>query len=39
MAHIGRLVSIREMVVDGIVAIANGDNPRIVESRLMGYVV
>ncbi|GBG00736.1 flagellar motor protein [Azospira sp. I13] len=37
-AHIGRLVVIREMLVDGLVGIANGDNPRIIESRLQGYV-
>lgn len=38
LSHIGRLVSIREMLVDGLVGIANGDNPRIIESRLQGYV-
>lgn len=38
MANIGRLVTIREMLVDGLVGIANGDNPRIVESRLQGYL-
>ena len=37
-AHIGRLVMHREMIVDGLVGIANGDNPRIIESRLQGYV-
>lgn len=37
-AHVGRLVSLREMLVDGLVGIANGDNPRIIESRLQGYV-
>ena len=37
MANIGRLVTVREMLVDGLVGIANGDNPRIVESRLRGY--
>ncbi len=39
MANIGRLVTHREMLVDGLVGIANGDNPRIVESRLQGYLV
>jgi chemotaxis protein MotA len=39
MANIGRLVVFREMLVDGLVGIANGDNPRIVESRLQGYLV
>ena len=37
-AHINRLVVQREMVVDGLVGIANGDNPRIIESRLQGYI-
>jgi chemotaxis protein MotA len=29
----------REMFIDGLVGIANGDNPRIIESRLQGYLV
>jgi len=37
MANIARLITVREMLVDGLVGIANGDNPRIVESRLRGY--
>ncbi len=37
-AHINRLIVQREMIVDGLVGIANGDNPRIIESRLLGYV-
>lgn len=37
-AHVGRLVLAREMLIDGLVGIANGDNPRIIESRLKGYV-
>ncbi|WP_153109446.1 flagellar motor protein [Propionivibrio limicola] len=37
-AHINRLVVQREMIVDGLVGIANGDNPRIIESRLKGYI-
>lgn len=37
-AHINRLVVQREMIVDGLVGIANGDNPRIIESRLRGYI-
>ena len=36
--HIARLVVRREMIVDGLVGIANGDNPRIIESRLQGYI-
>lgn len=38
-ANIARLVTMREMFVDGLIGIANGDNPRIIESRLQGYVV
>ncbi|MDR1935829.1 MAG: flagellar motor protein [Candidatus Accumulibacter sp.] len=37
-AHIDRLVVQREMIVDGLVGIANGDNPRIIEGRLQGYI-
>jgi chemotaxis protein MotA len=39
MANIARVVTLREMMVDGLVGIANGDNPRIIESRLQGYFV
>ena len=38
MANIAQLVAFREMFVDGLVGIANGDNPRIIESRLQGYL-
>lgn len=38
MANISRMVAVREMFVDGLVGIANGDNPRIIESRLQGYI-
>lgn len=38
MAHVAGGVSRREMLVDGLVGIANGDNPRIVEIRMQGYV-
>ena len=37
-AHISKLVVRREMVLDGLVGIANGDNPRIIESRLKAYI-
>lgn len=30
---------IREMIVDGLAAIANGDNPRLVNIKLQGYIV
>jgi chemotaxis protein MotA len=39
VANISRLVTMREMFVDGLVGIANGDNPRIIESRLQGYLL
>ena len=37
LANIARLVAVREMYLDGLVGIANGDNPRVIESRLQGY--
>lgn len=39
LAHVGSITAQREMLVDGLVGIANGDNPRIVESRMRGYMV
>jgi chemotaxis protein MotA len=39
LAHVSRLTLVREMYVDGLIGIANGDNPRIIESRLQGYIV
>jgi len=36
--YISRMVSAREMMIDGLVGIAVGDNPRIIESRLRGYL-
>jgi len=35
---IGQQVLVREMLVDGLVSIASGENPRTMESRLQGYV-
>ena len=32
-------VSQREMVLEGLCCIANGDNPHLIESKLQGYVV
>jgi len=31
-------IAMKELVVEGIVAIANGENPRIIESRLRGFL-
>lgn len=39
MANIARQVALRELYLDGLIGIANGDNPRIIESRLRGYVI
>lgn len=36
--YIARMVAVREMLVDGLTGIAVGDNPRIIESRLRGYL-
>ncbi|OGS98779.1 MAG: flagellar motor protein [Gallionellales bacterium RIFCSPLOWO2_12_FULL_59_22] len=33
-----RQTEIREMIVDGLVGIANGDNPRLIEARLQSYL-
>ena len=38
LAHVSHLVRAREMLVDGLIGIANGENPRIIENRLMGYL-
>ncbi len=36
--YISRMVTTREMMIDGLVGIAVGDNPRIIETRLKGYL-
>lgn len=36
---IARQVLIREMLVDGLMGIAHGENPRLITGRLQGYVV
>jgi len=35
---IAQQVLLREILVDGLVAIASGEHPRMIESRLLGYV-
>lgn len=37
-AYIGRQVALREMILDGLLGIAVGDNPHLIESRLQGYI-
>ena len=36
--HIARRVTYQEIIVDGLICIANGDNPRLIENRLKGYL-
>lgn len=38
-ALIGRQVRRREIVADGLLGIANGENPKVIEARLAGYLV
>ena len=35
---IGRLVTDKELFIHGLVSIANGENPRIIEAKLQGYL-
>ncbi len=37
LAHIGAQAMQREMFVNGLIGVAHGDNPRIIESRMRGY--
>jgi chemotaxis protein MotA len=37
-AIIGREVVKREMVIEGLVGIANGENPRLIETKLRGFI-
>jgi chemotaxis protein MotA len=37
-ALISSQVLLQEILIDGLVAIANGDHPRLIESRLHGYI-
>ncbi len=37
--YISRMVASKEMLIDGLVGIAVGDNPHIIESRLQGYML
>jgi chemotaxis protein MotA len=36
--HVARLARLKEMYIEGIVAIANGENPRMIEAKLQGYL-
>ena len=35
---IGREMVKRQMVVDGLVSIANGENPRLIDTKLRGFI-
>jgi chemotaxis protein MotA len=37
LTNISRVIMLREMLLDGLLSIGNGDNPRIIEGRLQGY--
>jgi chemotaxis protein MotA len=37
LANIARVITLRELQIDGLVGIASGDNPRVLEGRLQGY--
>lgn len=36
---IGEEVALKQMLIDGLVSIASGENPRIIETKLNGYLV
>jgi chemotaxis protein MotA len=38
-ALVNRQVKLKEMYVEGLVSIANGENPRMIEAKLQGYLV
>ena len=38
-AIIAQNVVMREILVDGLVAIVNGENPRVIEAKLQGYIL
>ncbi|MDD5176093.1 MAG: flagellar motor protein [Sterolibacterium sp.] len=38
LSNISNLVVLRAMFIDGMIGIANGDNPRVIESRMEGYI-
>jgi len=38
-SHIHRQAKFREMIIEGIIAIAEGENPRNIETKLKGYML
>jgi chemotaxis protein MotA len=37
-AIIAQEITLREMLVEGLIAVANGENPRLIERKLQGYL-
>lgn len=37
-AIIAREITLREMLVEGLISVANGENPRLIERKLQGYL-
>ena len=38
-ALVNKQVKVKEMYIEGLVAIANGENPRMIEAKLQGYLL
>ncbi|MCX7945579.1 MAG: flagellar motor protein [Hydrogenophilus sp.] len=38
MTYIGRLILVRQMLVEGLAGIAAGDNPRLIENQMRSYL-
>lgn len=36
---VGQEVMLKNMLIDGLVSIANGENPRVIETKLQGYLI
>lgn len=36
---VGREIVLREMLIEGLIAVANGENPRLIERKLQGYLL
>lgn len=37
--YVGKKVAERELFIEGLICIANGENPRIIEAKMQGYLV
>lgn len=36
--HIGTQIMLKEMLLEGLISICNGENPRVIESKLQGFI-